>query len=257
MDKPLLSAREVLLAVEKKGIEKAKNPNIALFLLGILAGAYIAFGCFVYLKIIVGGGSPLFAASMFLVGLILVIFTGAELFTGNNIMVYARLNKKVKTTDILRNWVVVYFGNLVGSLLILFLVWGAGMLNGPEIANVIDSVATNKTRPEIWQLFIKGILCNIFVVLAVWISFAPKDTIGKVVLMWFPITAFVIAGFEHSVANMFFLPAAMITGELGIADVVRNIIPVTLGNIVGGALFVPITFYFTLKACEKSESKEK
>ncbi len=257
MEKPMISPREILSAVEKKGIEKATNPSLALFILAMLAGFYVAFGSYIYVLTYMDGQKYI-GAAMFAVGIILVIFTGAELFTGNSIMTYGCAKGSVKLRHVFRNWGFVYFGNMAGALTFVLLAYYAGLLSSEKFETAALAIANKKISANMFEIFLKGILCNIIVVLSIWISFAAKDAISKIFLLWFPITAFVIAGFEHSIANMFFLPVGFIadSSQIPMDKIIMNIVPATLGNIVGGAIIVPFAFYFALKICEKSECKE-
>ncbi len=266
MENLTLSAREVINVVEKKGIEKASNPSLSHFLLAMLAGMYIAFGCLTYITVVANahkfGGDESIAiivgAGLFITGLIMVIFTGAELFTGNSIMTLGAFRGTVKWKHVFRNWGVVYFGNFVGSMLVLLLFYLTGMLDSNDyFKEVAIGWAEKKVALTFGQAFWRGIMCNFIVVLAVWMSFAAKDAVGKIALMWFPITIFVILGFEHSVANMAIIPLGALAGstEVDILSFLGNIIPVTLGNIVGGAFIVPVIYFLVYKNVVKSEEK--
>ncbi|MGC9125164.1 MAG: formate/nitrite transporter family protein, partial [Caldisericaceae bacterium] len=237
--------------------------------LAILAGAFIAFGG--ELSILVGSDASLgfgftkfLAASVFTVGLILVVVAGAELFTGDNLIVISALDKKIRWSELLKAWVAVYIGNFIGSLLIAaFLFWGGTWsLNSNAVGAAALKIASAKVSIPFWQAFFRGILCNWLVCLAVWMATSSKDVIGKIFAIYFPIMAFVASGFEHSVANMFFIPYGIFlksvpkvveaTGKT-LADFANlnwgtlftmNLIPVTLGNIIGGAFFVGAIYWY-------------
>jgi formate/nitrite transporter len=258
------------------GVGKCKLPILKMFILAILAGVYIAFGAQLFL--LVGSDSTLgfgftrfLSASVFTVGLMMVVVGGAELFTGNNLVLIAALDKKVTWGELLKNWVVVYIGNFVGSIILAaFLFWGGTWsLNGNLVGANALKVALSKTSLTFAQAFFRGILCNWLVCMAVWMAMASKDVIGKLFAIYFPIMAFVASGFEHSVANMFFIPYGIflksnpkvleVAGKT-LADLANlnwgtlftvNLIPVTLGNIVGGAIFVGAVYWYVYLLSKK------
>ncbi len=245
------------------GVAKTKASFSYLLIMGIFAGVYIAFGA--QLATIVGHDIPaylgvgitkLIFGGVFSVGLMLVVIAGAELFTGNNLIMLSVLNKKASLGSMLRNWGIVYFANLLGSLLIVVLVHYSGLLgvNGGAVGAKAVGIAAAKVNLAFLPAFARAILCNWLVCLAVWLAVAAKTVIGKIFACFFPIMAFVASGFEHSVANMYFIPIGMInkgmaaTGldvsNLNLSGFIGNLIPVTLGNIVGGAFFVSTLYYF-------------
>ncbi len=260
--------KEVAQKLCETGISKCKLPILKMFVLAILAGVYIAFGA--QLSLLVSSDTTLgfgftrfLSASVFTVGLMLVVVAGAELFTGNNLVLIAALDKRAKWSELLKNWVVVYIGNFVGSILIAaFLFWGGTWaFNGNLVGANSLKVALSKTTLTFGQAFFRGILCNWLVCLAVWMAMSSKDIIGKLFAIYFPIMAFVASGFEHSVANMFFIPYGIFlksipevvqaTGKT-LSDfaslnfgsfITANLIPVTLGNLVGGAFFVGFVYW--------------
>ncbi|MBN1323980.1 MAG: formate/nitrite transporter family protein [Methanotrichaceae archaeon] len=251
------SPKDTTCAVDNIGCAKAEMPFGPLLTLGFLAGAFIAFGGL--LAVIVGGGVPglkadnpglqkfLFGAA-FPVGLMLVVVAGAELFTGNTACcIPAVLSKKISWASCMRNWAVSYVGNFIGSIFVVFfLTYMTGLLAPEPWHGAIVAIAEGKVAQDFWPLFFKGIGCNWLVCLAVWLALASDDVISKLFGVWFPIMAFVSIGFEHCIANMFFIPAGIFYG----ADVtwaqffVANLIPVTLGNIVGGAVFVGAIYWY-------------
>jgi len=230
------------------GAAKASAPAEKIFTLGIVSGAHIAFGAFLALS--VGGACPeiaaanpglqkiIFGAFGLPFGLIMTLVTGAELFTGNTALVTAaRMEGKITTKDLMKSWVSSYLGNFVGSLLLAYLAFNGGTLgNGPAAA----AIATAKCGLPFKVAFIRGIMCNWLVCMAVYMASGCSSMIGKMTAVWFPISAFVALGLDHSVANMFLIPLGMMRGaEVTIADMfIKNLIPVTLGNIVGGAACV-------------------
>jgi formate/nitrite transporter len=252
---------------------------MTLFALAVLAGAFIAFGAIFATTIISGdisiqsdpdanglianfpfGFNKLLAGLVFCLGLILVIVGGAELFTGNNLIVMAWASGKVSTAALLRNWIIVYAGNFLGAIGTAILVFASKQYTFG--ANSVGETALNIAQSKVGFGFIQaialGILCNILVCLAVWMTFSARSTIDKIAAVIFPITAFVAAGFEHSIANMYFIPIGLLIKNfaspefwLSIEKIpadyealtwgtffFNNLIPVTIGNIIGGAIFV-------------------
>jgi formate transporter FocA len=251
---------------EDAGVAKAKLGFWKMFALAVLAGAFIALGAVFATTVTTGGGAlpfgivKLAGGLVFCLGLILVIVAGAELFTGNNLIVMAWAGGKVSTSRLLRNWVIVYAGNFVGSILTAFMMFlsgqhafGAGALgiNALNIANA-------KVNLGFGQAIVLGIFCNALVCLAVWLCMSARTTTDKILAIIFPITAFVAAGFEHSIANMYFIPAGLFIKagsglEFAAADYTNltwgnfftaNLLPVTIGNIIGGAVMVGLVYWF-------------
>lgn len=234
------------------GTAKASAPAGKIFSLGVVSGAHIAFGAF--LALTVGGACPeiaaanpglqkiIFGAFGLPFGLIMTLVTGAELFTGNTALVTAaRMEGKITNKDLIKSWVSSYAGNFVGSLLLAYLAFNGGTLgSGPASA----AIAAAKCGLTFKTAFIRGILCNWLVCMAVYMASGCSSMIGKMTAVWFPISAFVALGLDHSVANMFLIPLGMMRGaEVTIADMfLKNLIPVTLGNIVGGAACVMAPF---------------
>ena len=242
-------------------IRKASLPLGRMILLGILAGMCIAFGAATSNMAAHGiqnyGLARLVAGSVFPVGLILIVLVGAELFTGNNLMEMAWAEKKISTGRLLRNLLCVWIANLVGSVAIAALVWGSGewCASGNALGAYTIKVAAGKAALAPGAAVCSGILCNILVCLSLLAAGSSKKASGKILAIWFPIMAFVLGGFEHSVANMYYLPAGLMAlgdpacaakaAELGIdssaltvANAARNLLFVTLGNLIGGMLFV-------------------
>lgn len=245
---------------------KSKLPVVKMFLLGILAGAFIAFGAeassLAAHNVTQVGIQRLIMGCVFPVGLIMVVLLGTELFTGNCMMIAAVADKRVKFAMLLRNWVVVYLGNLVGAALIVLLVSATGQLgyssNGLAVLTI--KIAAAKTGLSFGAAFAGGILCNVLVCVAVLLAMASKSIIGKIAGIWFPIMAFVLSGFEHSVANMYYIPAGIFASinpayaaaaqeagvnmaNLNALGFLGNIVPVTLGNIVGGAAIALVMWF--------------
>ncbi len=260
--------------------KKAVSPFFNLLVLGILAGCYIALAGALStvvtndLATYVGDGlSRLMGGLVFSLGLILVVIGGAELFTGNTLMVTGWLEGKIRGRQLVRNWTIVFFANFLGAILIatFFYLSGIWEMNGALIGAKSVMTANGKVNLTWTEAFVRGILCNWLVCLAVWLASASKDGVSKILCIVFPITAFVACGFEHSIANMFFIPAGIflksqasvlsnVASALGTdtagavsalanlnwsSFIFKNIIPVTLGNIIGGAIFVG-TFYWSV-----------
>lgn len=263
MEKRFLSPQETINLTVANGIKKAQLSIEQMVALGIFAGIYIGFGGFGSITImqtmknIDAGLMKFFGAMVFPVGLMLVVVCGAELFTGNNLMTFAFLKQEITFYALIRNWITVYFSNFAGSMILAYLITKSGLLKD-NVMNMAFSIAQSKISLSIAQAFVRGILCNILVVLAVLMAAASQDIISKIFSCWFPIMLFVLSGYEHSVANMFFLPLAKYGGfNMGWGDILlKNIIPVTLGNVVGGAIFVPLLYHIAyIKKREKTDEK--
>ncbi|MBC5998994.1 formate/nitrite transporter family protein [Clostridiales Family XIII bacterium BX16] len=265
-----LTTGEILEKVSDSGIAKAEGKTLRLLIWALLAGAYIAFGAqasqMVSFNLLADpdslGMGRLVSAAVFPVGLMMVVLCGAELFTGNCLMIIGVLDRKIRISGMLRNWVLVYLGNFLGALLVVALmkstgIWetGSGLLG----ASVIKT-AQAKVQLSFGQAFVRGILCNWLVCLAVWMSTGARETVSKIFAIWFCIGLFVISGFEHSIANMYFIPAGIAAAaDSGLAQLagcdvsvltvgnflIKNLLPVTLGNILGGGLFVGMVYWFT------------
>ncbi|MBQ7559331.1 MAG: formate/nitrite transporter family protein [Synergistaceae bacterium] len=241
-------------AAVNAGIKKANFSALNQFILGILAGAFIAFGSQAANMISHAINNPalakFIAGLIFPAGLILVVLAGAELFTGNCLMIMALLEKKITLKKLLRSWIIVYIGNLIGGIFIAFLISKSGQLNNELLKEFTIRVAKNKISLSFCNAFILGLLCNWLVCLAVWLTFGASDTAGKILAIFFPIWLFVASGFEHSVANMYYIPAGIFAGGEGLAwgaMFTKNLLPVTLGNIAGGAVFVGFIYWLVNK----------
>jgi formate/nitrite transporter len=249
-DKLFLSPLEISNALSDIGEKKATATFFELLIFGVLAGIYIAFGANVATAVLSGGTldeglARFLAGSVFSVGLILVLIPGSELFTGNILMTIGFIYRKYSFTKVLRNWLVVYFGNLLGSILIAWIVYKSGLLGSLGHLNPIGAVAVRIAEAKLslgfQEAVYRGILCNMLVCLAVIVSIAAKTVTGKIFGIYFPIMAFVASGYEHSVANMYFLPIGlMMKGEFisKFFHIFDNLIPVTIGNVIGGLLVV-------------------
>ena len=260
-----LGPAEIEAKAEAVGVGKATMPVSRMFVAAMLAGEFIAFGGMFFCLVLGDATMPFLVQRLvgglcFCLGLTLVLCCGAELFTGNTLMVCGLASEKYGWGAMLKNWVVVWIGNLIGALVVVFLVFMAHLadMNGGGVGSAMLSVAVSKVTPDWVTLFFKGILCNILVCLAVWIGFSARTIVDKVVGLVFPITAFVACGFEHCVANMFFLPMAFAlkltgfassvdTSAIDLGSILSNISAATLGNIVGGAIFVGLAYWFAYR----------
>ncbi|MCG1024134.1 MULTISPECIES: formate/nitrite transporter family protein [Dehalobacter] len=272
MEKMFKTPSEITEGFVEYGKNKTNSSILKLLLLAILAGAFIAFAAegsntAIHTITSVGLGKAL-AGALFATGLMMVVITGAELFTGNTLIVVSCMEKESRWLKMLRNWTIVYVGNFIGSMLIVLFIlysgqfdFSAGLLGGFTI-----KVAAYKTGLTFPKAFFMGILCNWLVCMAVWMANAAKDITGKLLAIFFPIWLFITSGFEHCVANMYYIPAGILAkanptwvaqaATLGVTPeklahlnwgtfVVNNLIPVTLGNIVGGSLFVGIIYWMS------------
>lgn len=245
-----LTPAEISKTLSDIGEKKATASTFELFIFGILAGIYVAFGASVATAVLSGGTldsglGKFLAGSVFSVGLMLVLVPGSELFTGNILMTIGFIYRKYSLVKVLRNWLVVYFGNLLGSVLIAWLVYHSGLLiqlgNLTPIGTVAARIAETKIQLGFKEALCLGILCNMLVCLAVIMCIASTSVIGKIFGIYFPIMTFVASGYEHSVANMYFLPAGLMAKGQFISHfftIFNNLIPVTIGNIIGGLLIV-------------------
>lgn len=275
MEKRMLAPKEVMDAVINAGVSKVKLSAVQMLLLGIMAGVFIALGGFASTvashSIPNLGLAKLVTAIVFPVGLMLVVMCGAELFTGNSLMITSLLDKKITFGQMMKNWGIVYIGNLIGSIFIAFLVTEAGLLNmgGGAVGATTIKIASYKAGLSFTNCIASGILCNLVVCLAVWANGAAKDVAGRVAISFFPIMAFVISGFEHSVANMYYFSMGLFAksnealatlsnvsaeklDNLNLAGSLGNIIPVTIGNIIGGGIFVAFIYWMIFKGTVKN-----
>lgn len=247
MDKSFLTPIQIANATVESGIKKSKLSTKKSLLLGILAGLFIGLGALGNILIsqtIKDPGLAKFAgASIFPIGLMLVVVCGAELFTGNNLMSMAVMDKKITMKEMIRNWVLVYIANFIGAIiLVAFIYFSDTLVKDAAIKSM--NIAQSKAILGFTSAFLKGVMCNIIVVLAVWFATAGKDIVSKIFACWFPIMLFVLCGFEHSIANMFFIPMGMVLGaDVSISQLIFNLVAVTIGNIVGGAIIVPYIYY--------------
>jgi formate/nitrite transporter len=248
--------------VETIGVAKAQMRAYQLIALGLMAGVFISFGAMNFTTVMAQGLPRIVASLSFCLGLILVIIGGAEMFTGNNMMAMAWAERKISTYSILRNWGWVYFANLFGCLGAVALAYFSGALHTVDMQFGVQAlkIAAAKTNLSWGEAFFKGILCNSLVCLAVWLCFSARSVTDRILVIIFPISAFVNMGFEHCVANMFFIPMGLLAmndptilqaanlspeamANLTMVGFAKNLSAVTLGNIVGGTVLVAGTYY--------------
>lgn len=256
------------------GAAKGNLPTVQQFFLAVLAGVFIAMGALFCTIVVTGGGldgaiqlpygiTALLGGLAFCLGLILVVVAGAELFTGNNLMVVAVASNRLTVPSLLRNWVVVYLGNFLGSMATAYVMYHTAQYTfaDGQLGVKAMAIANAKCALEFTPAFMRGLCCNALVCLAVWLTLSCRTTTDKILAIIFPITAFVAAGFEHCVANMYFIPIGIFVksdaafwAAKGVdltqyADLtwrnflVANLVPVTIGNIVGGACFVGVIYW--------------
>ena len=270
--------KEIIEANMNGAVNKANLPLARMIVLGMMAGMFIALGGAISNTAVhdianVGLARTL-AGVIFPVGLLMIILVGGELFTGNCLMIMATMNKRIKVSGLIRNLVIVYFSNLIGSLIIDVLIFYSGNLDytGGALGAYTIKVALGKVNIAPGKAIVSGILCNFLVCMAILMAGSAKDVIGKIFAAWFPIFAFVIGGFEHIVANMFYIPTGILAATnpdyvakaeelygitadqlsaLDLGGLLHNFIPVTIGNILGGMIFIGCTLYFIHYGSEK------
>ena len=264
---------EMALKAEDLGVKKVNLNWMSMFWLAILAGAFIALGSVFYTTVTAGLSEiwpyamiKLIGGMVFCLGLILVIVAGAELFTGNSLIVMAWAGNKIGTKKLLENWILVYLGNFVGAIGTVFLMFLTQqyLFNSGKIGVNMLEIAHAKCQLGFVQAVALGIMCNALVCLAVWLCFSARTTTDKILAIIFPITAFVAAGFEHSIANMYFIPAGLMLKDFASPEfwelvgsnpasyvhlnwshfLFKNLLPVTIGNIIGGGFFVGLIYWF-------------
>lgn len=256
---------EIAVRVREVGVAKAAAPVLTTVALAILAGAFIALGAFFYTVTVTGAASAvpfglarLAGGLAFSLGLILVVVGGAELFTGNNLLAMAWAARKITTRQVLRNWLWVYCGNLLGALgtAALVLLAGVNGMNDGAVGATAVEIARGKVSLEPVSAVVRGVLCNVLVCLAVWLCAGARSVSDKVLAIVFPISAFVACGFEHSIANMYFLPIGIALSRgtpdpINLDDALLNLQWVTLGNLFGGTILVALVYWFVYLRDEK------
>jgi formate/nitrite transporter len=254
------SPPEIAERIERVGVVKARLPLLPLFMLGVLAGAFIGLGA-MFFTLVTSDLALGFAVGrvlggvVFSLGLLLVVVAGAELFTGNNLLAMAWADGRITTGEVLRNWGVVCIANFIGAAGLAVLVYLSGHtdMNGGAVGAQYINIAVAKCSIPFARAFFSGVLCNVLVCLAVWMAFAGRSVVDKAVAIIIPISAFVAAGFEHSIANMYFIPMGLLLkADGGVVPgaehitwthLLGNLLPVILGNLVGGSGFVALIYH--------------
>jgi formate transporter len=250
---------QIALRVREVGETKAAMPVLTMFALAVLAGAFIALGALFFTVTVTTGATSqpsafglmrLAGGITFSLGLILVVVGGAELFTGNNLIAMAWASGRVTTGQVIRNWGWVYLGNLIGAVGTAFLVWLAGVqtMGDGAVGETMVRIARSKISLDPVSAVARGILCNVLVCLAVWLCMGARSVADKILAILFPISAFVACGFEHSVANMYFLPIGIVLAAggpapLSVLGALSNLALVTIGNIFGGTVLVALVYW--------------
>ncbi len=274
-----LSPPQIAKSISAACTKKCKIPMKRFFVLAILAGAFIGFGTELYIMVVhdipthLGIGFAKFmGGSVFSVGLMLVVIAGSELFTGDNLIVIAALERKIRWGELFKAWGIVYTGNFIGSMIIVIMMFYSGLwaADSAAVGATAVNIANAKVHLTFLQAMMRGIGCNWLVCLAVWMAMSAKDIVGKIFAIYFPIMAFVASGFEHSVANMTFIPYGILLKNMpSVANAIgkpvsafaqlnwgtfalRNLVPVTIGNIIGGAFFVGIIYWYIYIRKEKA-----
>lgn len=250
---------EILEITVKTGVKKANNPLLTASILGFQAGAFIALGFLLYIRVTaplspeLSGLGTLIGAAVFPIGLILTLIAGGELLTGNMMVVpTAGLAGKVHTKDIFKNLSIITISNFAGALFVAYFFGHVvGLTETGIYLDATVKVAEHKINDSFFQAFLSGIGCNWLVASAVWMSYGANDMIGKIASIWFPTMAFVAIGFQHIVANMFVIPAAIFAGYFTWMEYFANFVPVFLGNLVGGALFIGTAYWYAYNKKEK------
>lgn len=258
------SPKEIANRVDSIGVTKVQLPILSMIMLGIMAGVFIGLGAMYYVLVVSDpnlgfASSRILGGLSFSLGLIMVVVAGAELFTGNNLLAMAWADGKVTTIEVLKNWGIVCCANFIGAIIIAFLVYHSGHLkmNNGLIESQYLKIAVTKCSISPERAIFSGMLCNILVCLAVWMSFAGRSVLDKIVAIILPVSAFVAAGFEHSIANMYFIimgiflkgdhPEFSGVDTIGLTGFFNNLGPVIAGNLIGGSVFVAIVYYIIYK----------
>lgn len=236
-----LTPQEIVEMLIESGIKKSSLSYSKRLVMSIMAGMYIALGSHAF---IVAYSNQFIRAAVFPVGLMLIVIVGGELFTGNCLMTFSLLRKKITISRYVQTLLQVFIGNFIGSIIIAALLIVSGYYSSDILKETINVIIEGKLNLSFIQAFTRGILCNMLVVMGVWFSSSAKDTIGKIFGCWFPVMLFVLSGYEHVVANMFFFPiGCYLDSSINIIEVLlRNILPVALGNFIGGGIIVPFVY---------------
>lgn len=257
----LHTPKEIAQLAIQSGVAKSRAPVSILLILGFMAGAFIATGFLLDLHVINtlpaewGSFGGLLGAAVFPVGIIMTVLAGGELLTGNMMTLpVAWFARRISFMSVARNWCWVTLANFLGSVAVAwFFGHMLGMTEGDYLKKTV-AIASAKVHADFLHAFISGIGCNWLVCLAVWLAFASKDVVGKIFGMWFPVMAFVAIGFQHVVANMFIIPAAIFAGQMSWAEYFPNFIAVFSGNAVGGAVFVGLAYFLAFRPAAEPAS---
>ena len=239
---------EIADLVEISGVAKARLPLVQMLTLAVLAGAFIAFGAVAYTVVMTGvdasfGPARFLGGIVFSLGLILVIIGGAELFTGNALMVMAAVDQRITSRELLKSWTIVYIGNFIGATGLAIAVSLSGIVEGATAQTAVN-IASAKVSLGWFEALMRGVLCNGLVCLAVWLSLAARTVVGKILAIIWPIASFVMLGLEHSIANMYLIPQGMFAGAaIDAGAFAYNLLFVTIGNIIGGAGGVALAYH--------------
>lgn len=243
--------QEIMNITAENGLKKSRLPFWTVLILGFLGGAFISLGFLADIRVIgtapkeLGSIAGFFGAAVFPVGLMLTILAGAELLTGNMmVMAMSWFAKKITLSQVISNWVLVLLSNFIGAIAVAYFFGHVvGLTEGDFLAKTL-AIAHAKVGEGFGEAFVSAIGCNWLVCLAVWLAYGSKDSVGKFIGIWFPIMAFVAIGFQHVIANMFVIPAAIFAGsDITWTQYVENFVPVFLGNLVGGAIFVALAYF--------------
>jgi len=253
-----MSNPEVILQTSiEKGVGKVEKTWLAKWLLGFVGGAMIALGFLADIRVSAAipasGGSTLIGASVFPIGLIVILLAGGELVTGNMMAVStAAFAKRLKWAAFWQNLAIITVANVIGAVAVAFFFGHfVGLTHTGVFKTAVITMAQGKIQANFWQSFVSGVGCNWFVGLAVWLSFGAKDAAGKIMGIWFPIMIFVATGFQHSIANAFLIPAAIFEGGATWSQFGMNLLPVYLGNVIGGAVLVGALYYYSYRQALK------
>ncbi|GAA0181660.1 formate/nitrite transporter family protein [Clostridium sediminicola] len=262
--------QEITKTLYEKSFSFLEKSNKELIIGGILAGAFVGLAAITSVTVCQDmanyfgvGFTKLIFGIVFSLGLIMIVLSGSDLFTGSNLYIVSTYKNKNNYSKLLKNWGIVYFANMVGCIVLIFIIFRTGIFNDKSISDYMINITKSKLNLTASQAFFRGILCNFLVCLAVRVGASSDEVSGKIMGYIYVIGAFVINSFEHSIANMFFIPSGIILGnQQGInlswqTFIFKNLIPVTIGNIVGGALFVGVVYYIMHnKYFRENENKE-
>ena len=250
--------REIATRLEAANVLRATLPARSLILLGLLGGLYIGFGGALATLVLtdngLGFGLGRFVAGLsFSLGLIMLVVAGGELFTGNNLMVLAYAGRKISARAVLRNWGIVFAANAAGAILLALAIHASGVLDGNAVKATAVRIAETKAQLAMGPAFVRGILCNMLVCLAVWLSAGARSVEGKAIAIALPIGAFVALGFEHCIANLYLLPIGMLSGaQVGLGEAAGNLLPVMLGGVL-----VAVAYYFVYLGKEQRQEAQR